>query len=254
MPVRDATQRFSSRVEDYARYRPGYPPEVIQLLKKECGLSAESVVADVASGTGIFTRVVLAAGAHVFGVEPNAEMRHAAEEFLAGYAGFTSLNGTAESTTLPDHSVDIITAAQAAHWFDPGNARQEFVRILKPGGWTVLIWNDRRIDASRFSREYENMLLRYGTDYQEVRRLDANRTIKAFFAPSEFRARVFDNRQDFDYAGLEGRLLSSSYTPRAGDSRHEPMLQELRRIFDSNQVNGRIIFEYDTRVYYGQMN
>jgi SAM-dependent methyltransferase len=254
MPVRDATQRFSSRVEDYARYRPGYPSGVIQLLKKECGLAVESVVADVASGTGIFTRMLIENNCRVFGIEPNAEMRVAAEEFLAEYAGFTSVTGTAESTTLPDHSVDIITAAQAAHWFDPGKARQEFVRILKPGGWIALIWNGRRIDASRFSREYENMLLRYGTDYQEVRRLDANRTIKAFFAPSKFRERVFDNRQDFDYAGLEGRLLSSSYTPRADDSRHEPMLQELRRIFDSNQVNGRIIFEYDTRVYYGQTN
>src|SRR5438067_12863738 len=254
MPVRDATQRFSSRVEDYARYRPGYPPGVIQLLKTECGLSAESVVADVASGTVRVTRMLLGNCWRVFGVEPNVEMRHAAEEFMAGHARFKSLNGTAESTTLPDHSVDIITASQAAHWFDPGKARQEFVRILKPGGWTVLMWNDRRINASRFSREYEDLLLRYGTDYHEVRRLDADRTIKAFFAPSEFHARVFDNRQDFDYAGLEGRLLSSSYTPRAGDPKHEPMLRELRRIFDSNQVNGRIIFEYDTRVYYGQMN
>ena len=254
MPVRDATQRFSSRVEDYVRYRPGYPPGVIQLLKTECGLSAESVVADVASGTGIFTRMLLENRCRVFGVEPNVEMRHAAEEFMAGHARFKSLNGTAESTTLPDHSVDIITAAQAAHWFDPSKARQEFVRILKPGGWTVLMWNDRRINASRFSREYEDLLLRYGTDYHEVRRLGGDLTVKAFFAPSDFQTRVFDNRQDLDYVGLEGRLLSSSYAPRASDPKHEPMLQELRRIVDSNQVNGRIIFEYDTRVYYGQMN
>src|SRR2546428_10308203 len=134
MPVRDATHRFSSRVEDYARYRPGYPPEVIQLLKTECGLSAESVVADVASGTGIFTRMLLDNNCRVFGVEPNAEMRHAAEEFLAGYARFKSLNGTAESTTLPDHSVDIITAAQAAHWVDPSKVLPEVRRILKPCG------------------------------------------------------------------------------------------------------------------------
>jgi len=254
MPVRDATQRFSSRVEDYARYRPGYPPEVIPLLKTECGLSAESVVADVASGTGIFTRMLLDNNCRVFGVEPNAEMRRAAEEFMAGHARFKSLNGTAESTILPDHCVDIITAAQAAHWVDPSKARQEFVRTLKPGGCTGLLWNDRRISASRFSREYEDLLLRYGTDYHEVRRLGGDLTVKAFFAPSDFQTRVFDNRQDFDYSGLEGRLLSSSYTPRAGDPKHEPMLRELRRIFDSNQVIGRIFFEYDTRVYYGQMN
>src|SRR5437016_7060109 len=198
MPVRDATQRFSSRVEDYARYRPGYPPEVIQLLKTECGLSAESVVADVASGTGIFTRMLLENRCRVFGVEPNVEMRHAAEEFMAGHARFKSLNGTAESTTLPDHSVDIITAAQAAHWFDPSKARQEFVRILKPGGWTVLMWNDRRSNAARFSREYEDLLLRYRTAYQEERRLAADGTIKACFAPSDFHPRFFDKRRDCD--------------------------------------------------------
>src|SRR5437899_6451843 len=254
MPVRDATQRFSSRVEDYARYRPAYPGEVIQLLKTECGLSAESVVADVASGTGIFTRMLLENRCRVFGVEPNVEMRRSAEEFMAGHARFKSLNGTAESTTLPDHSVDIITAAQAAHWFDPSKAPQEFVRILKPGGWTVLMWNDRRINASRFSREYEDVLLRYGTDYHEVLRLGGDLTVKAFFAPSDCQTRVSDNRQDRDQRRREGRVLSSSYAPRASDPKHEPMLQELRRIFDSNQVNGRIIFEYDTRVYYGQMN
>ena len=253
MPVRDATQRFSSRVEDYVRYRPGYPPEVIQLLTAECGLTAQSVVADIASGTGIFTRMLLENGARVFGVEPNTGMRRAAEEFLAGYSRFTSVNGTAEATTLADHGVDLITAAQAAHWFDPGKARGEFVRILKPGGWLVLLWNDRRIDASQFSREYENLLLRYGTDYHEVRRLGADLTARKFFGSSEFRTRVFDNRQEFDYPRLEGRLLSSSYTPQNGSPKYEPMLQELRRIFAANQANGRVIFDYDAQVYYGRI-
>jgi SAM-dependent methyltransferase len=253
MPVRDATQRFSSRVEDYARCRPGYPAAVIELLKTECGLAAQSVVADIACGTGIFTQTLLENGARVFGVEPNAKMRRAAEKFLAGYSQFTSVNGTAEVTTLPDHCVDLITAAQAAHWFDPGKARGEFLRILKPRGWLVLLWNDRRIDASQFSREYENLLLRYGTDYHEVRRLGGDITVKAFFAPSDFQTRAFDNRQEFDYAGLEGRLSSSSYTPQAGDPKHELLLQELRRIFDANQLNGRVIFDYDTRIYYGRI-
>jgi len=253
MPIRDATRRFSSRVEDYVRYRPGYPPEVIELLKTECGLAAQSVVADIASGTGIFTRILLETGGRVFGVEPNPEMRRTAEVFLAGYSRFTSVNGSAEVTTLSDHSVDLITAAQAAHWFDPGKARGEFLRIFKPRGWLVLLWNDRRIDASQFSREYENMLLGCGTDYHEVRRLDANRTVEAFFAPSNFQTSVFDNRQEFDYAALEGRLLSSSYTPQAGDPRHGHMLRELRRIFEANQVNGRVIFDYDTQLYYGRI-
>src|SRR5271154_1515768 len=131
MPVQDPTARFSSRVEKYVRYRPSYPKEVVALLGKQCGLTAESVIADVASGTGIFTRLLLENGNRVFGVEPNAEMRRAGEEYLAAFPRFTSVAGTAEATTLPDHSVDIVTAAQAAHWFDRAKARREFVRILK---------------------------------------------------------------------------------------------------------------------------
>src|SRR5271170_7373092 len=150
MPVKNATQRFSSRVDNYVRYRPGYPSEVLDLLKKTCGLTADSVIADVASGTGIFTRILLENGNRVFGVEPNADMRRAGEEYLASYERFTSVAGTAEATSLPDHSVDIVTAAQAAHWFDRAKARAEFVRILKSGGWAVLIWNERQTDTTPF--------------------------------------------------------------------------------------------------------
>src|SRR5579864_7721053 len=168
MPVKDATQRFSSRVDNYVRFRPGYPPEVLTLLKKECGLTADSVIADIASGTGIFTRMLAEIGVRVFGVEPNDEMRQAGEQFLKNYPRFTSVAGAAEATTLAEHSVDLVTAAQAAHWFDREKARREFMRILKPSGWTVLLWNERRTDSTPFLREYERLLLRYGTDYHEV--------------------------------------------------------------------------------------
>ena len=221
------TQRFSSRVSNYVRYRPGYPAAVIDLLKKECGLTPTTVVADIASGTGIFTRMLLENGNRVFGVEPNAEMRKAGEEFLAAYPDFTSVEGTAEATTLPDHSVDLVTAAQAAHWFDLRQARREFVRILKPGGWTVLLWNERRTDSTPFLRDYEQLLLRYGTDYQNVRHERTTGEIETFFAPSPFQVRSFDYQQQFDYAALEGRLLSSSYTPQSDDVAYRPMLQEL---------------------------
>jgi ubiquinone/menaquinone biosynthesis C-methylase UbiE len=150
------------------RYRPGYPSAVLELLKRECGLTADSVVADIASGTGIFTRMLLENGNRVFAVEPNAEMRRAGEEFLSGYARFTSVAGTAEATTLPDHSVDIVTAAQAAHWFDRGKARREFVRILKPGGWAVLIWHDRNVEDTPFLRALEDFIRRHSIDYEQI--------------------------------------------------------------------------------------
>src|SRR5882724_5063392 len=237
MAVQDSTRRFSSRVGNYVRYRPAYPPAVLDLLKNDCGLSAGSIIADVASGTGIFTRMLLENGNRVFGVEPNAEMRKAGEEFLRSYPGFTSVRGTAEATTLADHSVDLVTAAQAAHWFDPEKARREFIRICRPGGWTVLLWNERRTASTSFLRAYEQLLIEYGTDYQDVRSERTTQQIETFFAPSRFQVRTFDYHQEFDYPALEGRLLSSSYTPQASDARYAAMLADLRRIFEAPQPN-----------------
>ncbi len=253
MPASDATIRFSNRVENYVRYRPSYPPEVLQMLKNECGLSANHAIADIASGTGIWTRILLENGNPVYGVEPNAEMRAAGERLLAGFPKFTSVAGTAEATTLLDHSVDFATAAQAAHWFDRVRARQEFVRILKPGGWLVLMWNERVTDSTPFLRDYEQLLLRYGTDYQEIRHERTTDEINEFFDPAPFEGRVFDMRQEFDYAGIEGRLLSSSYAPGADHPEHQPMLHELRRLVDAHAVDGRATFEYKTRVFFGRL-
>ena len=247
------TLRFSDRVENYIRYRPGYPPQVLETLRTECGLTPDSVIADVACGTGIFTRLLLENGNRVFGVEPNREMREAADRLLANHSNFTSVDGTAEATTLPDHACDFATAAQAAHWFDLPKARKEFARILKPRGWAVLIWNERSTEASPFLRAYEDLLLAYGTDYEQVRHEHTTKNIADFFAPIAFEQRTFDLRQDFDYSQLEGRLLSSSYAPAKGHPNYEPMLQELRDIFNQNQKNNRVAMEYITRLYYGQL-
>lgn len=253
MPVSNATSRFSDRVENYVRYRPGYPPAVLQTLKAECGLTSEALTADIASGTGIWTKTLLENGNRVFGVEPNSEMRNAAERLLAGFPNFTSVAGTAENTTLGERSVTFVTAAQAAHWFDRKSAKREFVRILRPRGWLVLMWNERVTDSTPFLREYEELLLKYGTDYQEIRHERTTDEINQFFDPIAYRERVFDMRQEFDYSGIEGRLLSSSYAPGPEHPQHAPMLRDLRRIFDAHAVNGQAVFEYKTRVYFAQI-
>jgi SAM-dependent methyltransferase len=248
----DSTQRFSSRVKNYIKYRPGYPPAVLDLLKEKCGLTGASIVADIGSGTGILTELFLRSGNQVFAVEPNRDMREAAEELLCKYSNFTSISGTAEATTLKDQGVDFITAGQAFHWFDREQSRREFLRILKPGGWLVLIWNDR-IQTGPFAEAYEQLLRTYGTDYADVNHKDVDaRVLSPFFGSSGYQQIRFPNRQVFDWEGLKGRLLSSSYAPEPGHPRHAPMLDALVALFSVHQARGQVVFEYDTLVYYGQ--
>jgi SAM-dependent methyltransferase len=253
MPAPNATSRFSERVENYVLYRPSYPAEAFQTLQTECGLSPQDVVADIASGTGIWTRMLLENGNQVFAVEPNPEMRRAGERLLSAFPNLISTAGSADATTLADASIDFVTAAQAAHWFERDAARQEFVRILKPGGWLVLLWNERRIDGTPFLRAYEELLLTHGTDYEEVRHERTTKAVNEFFDPAPYAERTFAMQQEFDYAGLEGRLLSSSYAPARGHPRHAPMLRELRRIFDENSSAERVVLEYTTRIYFGRL-
>lgn len=251
----DPTQRFSNRVEDYIKYRPGYPSDVIETLRDECGLVADSVVADVGSGTGILTEMFLRNGNVVYGVEPNREMREAAERLLKNYPRFRSVTARAEETTLDNASVDFIIAGQAFHWFDRKKTKIEFARILKPGGWIALIWNERVTTTMPFLVAYEQLLKDYSTDYEQVdhRRIDAD-VIRAFFGSDDFELKQFENTQVFDYEGLKGRLLSSSYAPQAGHPNYEPMLAELQKIFQAHQRKGFVDFEYVTLMYYGQFD
>jgi SAM-dependent methyltransferase len=250
----DPTRRFSTRVEHYLAYRPSYPEAVFDLLADDCGLSPDWAVADIGSGTGILSQLLLARGNQVFGVEPNAEMRRAAESLLADQARFTSVEGTAEATTLDDDSVDLVVAAQAFHWFQPEAARAEFARILRPAGWVALVWNDRRKTASPFLAAFEELLLEHGTDYRQV---DHSRLgvvdIQHFFGTAKIGTAVFDSQQDLDLDGLTGRLLSSSYIPAPGEPGHEATLAHLQAIFEIHQVDGKVVIEYDTRVYFGRL-
>lgn len=223
------------------------------MLKENCGLQEHHLVADVASGTGIWTRILLENGNRVFGVEPNAEMRQAGERFLADFPQFTSVVGTAEATSLANACVDFVTAAQAAHWFDRARARREFARILRPYGWLILLWNERITDSNAFLRDYEQLLLTHGTDYADVRHERTTDAVNEFFDPAPCQQYVFEIRQEFDYAGLEGRLLSSSYAPGPGHSKHEPMLRNLKKLFAEHAVQGRVGFDYKTRVFAGQL-
>lgn len=248
----DVTQRFSSRVENYIKYRPSYPKEVIETLKSECGLTPRSVIADIGYGTGILAEMFLQNGNPVYGVEPNREMREAGERLLSGYANFRSIAAKAEATMLGYHSVDFITAGQSFHWFDRAAAKIEFKRILRSGGWIVLIWNERLV-TTPFLFEYEQLLKSFSIDYEQVdhRRLDPD-VMRDFFGTDRFRLERFRNEQVFDFAGLKGRLVSSSYSPEPGHPKYEPMIDRLQQLFQTYQEDGKVVVEYQTMTYFAQ--
>jgi len=249
----DSVSRFSSRVENYAKYRPTYPSAVIDILRAECGLTADSVIADIGSGTGILSELFLKNANPVFGIEPNAPMRDYAEQALRQFSNFVSVAATAESTTLDPASVDFVIAAQAFHWFDQAESRKEFARIIKPGGWIVLIWNERRLDSTPFLRDYESLLLRYSTDYAHVRHENVDSEISGFYSPARVMLKSIDNLQHFDFESLKGRTRSASYTPEPGNPGFETLFSELEEIFKAHKKDGMVTVEYDTRVYYGRL-
>jgi ubiquinone/menaquinone biosynthesis C-methylase UbiE len=249
----DTVERFSNRVENYVKYRPGYPKEVLELFRDEMNLQKSSTLADVGSGTGLSARLFLENGNTVFGVEPNEAMREAAEDFLKDFPNFKSTDGTAENTTLPDESVDFVIAAQAFHWFDKEKTRAEFGRVLRDKGFIALVWNERQLDTNAFLREYEKFLIEFGTDYEKVRHDNIDKKILEDFFQKDFSTKTFLNAQTLDFAGLKGRASSSSYMPADSDSRFEPMVIGLKRIFDKYAENGKIQILYNTNVHYSQI-
>ena len=246
--------RFSNRVEDYVRYRPSYPAEVVTTLQRECGLTAASIIGDIGAGTGILSQLFLSNGNTVYVVEPNERMRSAAIQWLGGQPRFQAVAGSAEETTMAAASVDFVTVGQAFHWFDRERAKQEFTRILRPSGWIVLLWNDRDETSTPFAREYEQLIVTYGKDYLQVKHRNISESdIAEFFRPARMMVRRFSNFQDFDLDGLLGRLRSSSYVPAAGERDHEEIMRAAGDLFARYQVEGQVRMEYETVMYFGRV-
>ena len=241
----DSKERFRTRVENYEKYRPEYPQEVLDKIVSECSIDSGSVIADIGAGTGIFTRLLLRSPAMVIAIEPNREMR----ERIHPTDRLVIRSGSAENTGLEDHSVDLITAAQAFHWFDPVPTRAEFCRVLMEGGHIALIWNTRKTSKG-FMREYDELLDMFNLDYRQVvhTRPEEEKILESF---ADWKRFGFPNVQRLTLQGLIGRYLSSSYTlPREhGDFPEE----ELKTLFNKWQRNGLLNFEYTTELLIGRM-
>lgn len=251
----DATQRFTNRVGHYVKYRPSYPQQAIDFLYDELGFAEATAIADVGSGTGIFTSLLLDRGSRVYAVEPNDAMREAAERQFADRPGFASRVGTAERTGLDDEAVDRIVCAQSFHWFDQDRTKAEFARVLRPDGIVALVWNNWHSALNPFTTDYEALLNAFGNDYRRVRHTNIQASdFERFFKDGVVHKRTFGNRQQFDLEGVQGRLLSSSYIPMEGEPQYDAMIDELRRIYAKHaDENGLVTFDYVTDIYYGEL-
>ncbi len=251
----DATSRFARTVENYVKYRPGYPKALFDFLQAQLHLTSQAVIADIGSGTGKSTEPFLMLGNAVFAVEPNPEMRQAAEQLLKHFPGFTSVNGIAEATTLPDQCADFVIAGTAFHWFEPVATHREFQRILKPDGYTLLTWNVRNNERSDFMLAYEAFLLNYSSDYERVREVYHNTAgFDAFFGNPDWYKTVFENSQTFSFEGLLGRYLSASYAFPETHPRFAAAKTALRVIFDTHQQEEKVTLWYDMVLYYGRLS
>jgi SAM-dependent methyltransferase len=248
----DATRRFSNRVTDYVEFRPGYPDSVFSALAQRLSPDLPRVAADIGAGTGIFSRGLLAHGFEVFAVEPNAEMRGAAERLLSAEARLHSSSGCAEATGLPSASVALVSAAQSFHWFDPEQCRREWQRILMPNGIVAVIWNERHL-GSAFMQAYEAAMQSLA-EYGEVHRRQRDRdTVRRLFEAQPFETLEYSHQQTFDWRGLRGRVLSSSYVPKPGSPGHAELFNELRQAYEAHQQGGRVQFDYVTRLHVGRL-
>jgi len=242
------TKRFSNRVENYVRYRPSYPAEIVPFLESKLGLQKQHRIVDVGSGTGLFAEILLKQGYSVIGIEPNEDMRTAGEQRLGHYPGFTSRRHRAEQTGLRHESVDLITVAQAFHWMDREKTKKEFERILKPGGHIVLAWN-LRLKNTPFLREYDQLKDEFALEAQIINKISGPE-LQAFFEPLPMQIDRFSNVQMLDFDSLKGQLLSSSYIPLPGHESYDSMISKLIQLFVAYNENGFVKMEYETKLYW----
>lgn len=248
-------KKFDGMGKIYSKYRPSYAEEFIDYLYSEVGLTEESVIADIGSGTGILTKQLLARKSKVFAVEPNDDMREIAQADLKHYKNFVSVNATAENTSLQPKSVDFITVAQAFHWFDVKGFKAECERILKPDGKVILVWNCRD-EESKMVIDNDEVNRRFCPDFKGftggTRGNVEQNVLKEFFSGG-YEERVFDNDITYEIDGFLGRNMSSSYSLKENDDDHAAYLEALEDVFDKHSVNGVAIMPNFTQCYVGRI-
>lgn len=253
--MKQGAERFSFKTEDYAKYRPEFPMKIIDFLYDNNAINNTSVAADVGSGTGRFTRLLLKKSHLVYGVEQNNEMRTKAEELLSQFSKFISIAGSAENTGLPYKSLDLITVAQAFHWFHKEKCLMEFKRILKDKGKVFIVWDDFINDYNEFSKEYGNLLNEFRIVEKENKEKKITRTerIEGFFKDNNYISTSFTHEVYQGLDGVRGGALSASFTPKPGEKNYEDFIVELQKVFDKYQEDGKVCTAFKSACYLGEI-
>lgn len=247
--------RFNDKAEKYEKYRPSYPKESLEIIQEQCHLALNNniFIADIGSGTGKFTELLLEKDCNVYAIEPNDNMREIAEAKFIDNPNYNSINSNAENTGLDDNSVDLITVAQALHYFDIEKAKDEFKRILKSNSKVVLLWNFRYRESD-FMKEYEKIVYTFHSkDLQPTFAQDKmNESVynKLF---SEYKDFSIPYTQELDFNDLWGRVLSSNHAPKKNDPNYNKLYKNIKELFDKYQHNKKIKFEYHTKVVIGSI-
>jgi len=247
----DPIHVFSSRAALYAKYRWDYAPQAIQTILDVAQVSGESCVADIGAGTGILAKHFAGKAKHVLAVEPNAAMRQIAAHALRTYPSCQTVDGRAEATTLPDHSVDLITVAQSIHWFEPGPARREFVRVLKRGGWLAILRNhgtDEELGAALSEVFDEHREL-------DTEALMVGRSTPAgyYYGGNRFVVQTFPFTAHRDWDAFIGSLSTTSSAPDEGSPSYACFVRGARRVFGTFARNGVLESHAATELYLGQL-
>lgn len=249
----DTKDLFTGKMDDYSRYRPGYPQGIIQLLEKHASLTKDSVVADIGSGTGILSALFLHYGNMVFSVEPNRDMTARARRDLSGFPGFHPVDGTAENTGIEDGLIDIIVAGQSFHWFNREKAATEFRRILKPGGNIALIWNDRIPESTGMNADYERICKAFSPRYHGSGSSSVGEPAISEFFNGNYSIFILENAQSLDLEGIKGRYFSASYAIGKGDPDYDRLNHAFEDAFEKNRVGNTVQLRYETRIYLGKL-
>lgn len=250
-------EKFTGKAEIYKKYRSSYPKDLIDYLYSEIGLCKDSVIADIGSGTGKFSRLLLEKGSHVFCVEPNDDMRRIAENDLGdtnGFRNYISINAPAENTGLKEGSIDFVTSAQAFHWFDIGLFKSECRRILKNDGKVILVWNIRDYESELIKKDHI-LRKKYCLSTRGLGKIDIPEDIGSFFSNKTYEERTFRNDLIIDRETYIGMNLSRSYSPSEDKNpdEYQGFVKELGELFDEYNINGTINFPQFTKSYIGKI-